>query len=192
MATTAPRAAKTPPVGKSPAPKKAKTPAPNLGTGATEDEPLDTSIDSDARAKVADALKKALADSYALYFKTLGVHWNVTGAGFYGIHTLTDNQYNELVEAADEIAERIRSLGHVAPASYSEYRALSPIDIETPHKGTAEMLLELVADNETAAKRMLEFSNVAEENDDKFTEDMLIARIGKHEQNAWMLRSSIS
>jgi len=170
----------------------AQTPAPNLGVGATDNEPLDTSLRGDQRAKVAAALKGALADSYALYFKTLGVHWNVTGAGFFGVHTLTDVQYNELHEAADAIAERIRALGHVAPASFTEFRQLSPIDIETPHSGTAEMLLTLVADNESAAKRMLEFSNVAEDNDDKFTEDMLIARIGVHEENAWMLRSSLA
>jgi starvation-inducible DNA-binding protein len=41
-------------------------------------------------------------------------------------------------------------------------------------------------------KRMLEASNVAEDNDDKFTEDMLIGRIGVHEENAWMLRASIA
>ncbi|MBC7506556.1 MAG: DNA starvation/stationary phase protection protein, partial [Sandarakinorhabdus sp.] len=63
--------------------------------------------------------------------------------------------------------------------------------VETPHKSTPEMLQELVADNEAVARRMLAASNVAEDNDDKFTEDMLIARIGIHEENAWMLRASL-
>ena len=162
------------------------------GKGATDNEVLDTSLDSGQRDKVATALKQALADSYAMYVKTLGVHWNVTGAGFYGIHKLTDAQYNELHEAADAIAERIRALGHVAPASFSEFRDLSVVDVETPHKTTLEMLQELVRDNEQVAKRMLEVSNVAEDNDDKFTEDMIIARIGAHEENAWMLRSTIA
>ncbi len=170
----------------------APTPAPNLGVGAKNNEQLDTSLRGGQRSKVAEALRAALADSYALYVKTLGVHWNVTGAGFYGIHTLTDKQYNDLHTAADTIAERIRALGHVAPASFSEFRTLSPIDVETPHSGTAQMLLALIADNETAAKRLLEFSNVAAENDDKYSEDLLIARIGVHEENAWMLRSSIA
>ena len=51
------------------------------GKGARDDENIDISISTDQRAAVAEALKTALADSYALYFKTLGVHWNVTGAG---------------------------------------------------------------------------------------------------------------
>ncbi len=162
------------------------------GKGATDDEAMNISITADQRGKVAEALKQALADSYAMYVKTLGVHWNVTGAGFYGIHKLTDAQYNELHQAADAIAERIRALGHVAPASFSEFRDLSVVDVDTPHKSTAEMLKELVADNEAVAKRMLEVSDVAEENGDKFTEDMIIARIGAHEENAWMLRATIA
>ena len=161
------------------------------GRGATDNEKLATSLGSDARNAVADALKMALADSYAMYLKTLGVHWNVTGPSFFGLHKLTDAQYNELHAAADGIAERIRALGHVAPASFSEFRAASCVDVETPHKSTPEMLEELVADNEAVARRMLEASNVAEDNDDKFTEDMLIARIGIHEENAWMLRASL-
>ena len=162
------------------------------GKGASDDETIDTSINTKGRAAVAEALKKALADSYAMYLKTLGVHWNVTGPSFFGLHKLTDAQYKELHTAADAIAERIRALGHVAPASFSEFRTLSPVDVETPHTTTPEMLRQLVADNEAVAKRMLEASDVAEENNDKFTEDMLIARIGQHEENAWMLRASIA
>ena len=162
------------------------------GKGASDNEPIDISIETDQRGAVAEALKQALADSYALYFKTLGVHWNVTGGSFYGIHTLTDAQYNELHEAADAIAERIRALGHVAPASFAEFRELSCVDVDTPHTSTAEMIKQLVADNEAVAKRMYDVSETAEENDDKFTEDMIIARIGRHEENAWMLRSSIA
>lgn len=162
------------------------------GVGASDNEQMDISISSKQRDAVAEALKQALADSYAMYVKTLGVHWNVTGAGFYGIHKLTDAQYNELHQAADAIAERIRALGHVAPASFSEFKALTCVDVDTPHKSTLEMLKELVSDNEQVAKRMLAVSDVADENDDKFTEDMIIARIGTHEENAWMLRSTIA
>lgn len=162
------------------------------GRGASDNEKLATSINAKGRTAVAEALKTALADSYSLYLKTLGVHWNVTGPSFFGLHKLTDAQYNELHQAADAIAERIRALGHVAPASFSEFRGASCVDVETPHKSTAEMLKQLVADNEAVARRMLEASDVAEEAGDKFTEDMLIGRIGVHEENAWMLRASIA
>ena len=183
---------------KNPSPKSAKMPkvaapvdATIEGRGATDTEMMSTSINSDARTAVAEALKMALADSYAMYLKTLGVPWNVTGPSFYGLHKLTDAQYHELHQAADAIAERIRALGHVAPASFSEFRNLSCVDVESPQRTTADMLAELVADNETVARRMRDASDIAEDNDDKFTEDMLIGRIGVHEENAWMLRSSL-
>lgn len=151
----------------------------------------DTSVEKDGRAAVAEALSKAVADSYFLYAKTLGVHWNVQGPNFYGLHKLTDAQYNELHQAADAMAERIRALGKFAPTGFEAFRKLTVVDADTEHKSTQEMIEELVTDNETVAKRMQEFAELAEENGDMFTNDMLVARIGAHEENAWMLRASL-
>lgn len=152
---------------------------------------VNTSVDEDARKKVAEALTKAVADSYTLYAKTLGVHWNVQGPNFYGLHKLTDAQYNELHEAADAMAERIRALGQFAPTGNDAFRAATVIKNDAPHGTTEEMIRQLVADNELAARRMSEFAELAEEQGDMFTNDMLVARVGVHEENAWMLRASL-
>lgn len=151
-----------------------------------------TSVDSDKRALIADALTKAVADSYTLYAKTLGVHWNVQGSNFYGLHKLTDAQYNELHQAADALAERIRALGKLAPTGQDAFRGATIVKNDAPHKDTETMISELVADNEKVAKRMSEFAELADDNGDLFTHDMLVARIGIHEQNAWMLRASLA
>ncbi len=150
------------------------------------------SVDRGNRSEMAAALSMAVADSYILYAKTLGVHWNVQGANFYGLHKLTDDQYNELHTAADSLAERIRALGKLAPTGFDAFRALTVINNDTPHRSTQEMIGELVADNETVAKRMEEFAGIAEKMGDLFSHDMLVARIGVHEENAWMLRASLS
>ena len=149
------------------------------------------SVDDAHRSEIADALAKAVADSYVLYAKTLGVHWNVQGPNFYGLHKLTDAQYNELHKAADAIAERIRALGKLAPTGFDAFRSLTIINNDGPHKPTADMIEELVKDNEAVAKRMSEFAELADELGDLFSHDMLVARIGVHEENAWMLRSSL-
>ena len=167
---------------------KAKTTAQKLkGDGLA----INTSVDRSARDKVGEALTKAVADSYTLYVKTLGVHWNVQGPNFYGLHKLTDEQYNEIHQAADELAERIRALGKLVPTGGETFRMLSVIDNEAPHGATAQMIKQLVLDNETVARRMSEFAELAEKAGDLFTHDMLVARIGVHEQNAWMLRASL-
>jgi starvation-inducible DNA-binding protein len=150
---------------------------------------VDTGITTAKRKQVAETLSQALADSFTLYLKTLGVHWNVVGPAFFSIHKLTEAQYVDLDEAIDAIAERIRSLGHVAPASFGDFGKLSEIKSDTIPKTADEMLDTLIADNEAAAKRMRDFVAAADEADDVYTADMLTARIGKHEENAWMLRS---
>lgn len=153
---------------------------------------MDTGIDKSDRSAVAKALSQALSDSFTLYVKTLGVHWNVVGANFYSVHKLTEAQYEDLDAAIDGMAERIRALGHLSPASFGEFNTHAKIKSDSPGNTAEEMIKSLVLDNEAAAKRMREFVAIADDADDVFTADMLTARIGQHEENAWMLRSMIA
>ena len=77
--------------------------------------------------QVAEELSKLLAESYTLYLKTHKYHWNVTGPMFHSLHLLFEQQYTELAEAVDTIAERIRALGWKAPGSYAEFAKLARV-----------------------------------------------------------------
>src|SRR3569623_2059158 len=79
------------------------------------------------RQTIASQLSKLLADTYSLYLKTHSFHWNVTGPQFSSLHAMFETQYNELWLAADEIAERIRTLDVFAPGSYSQFGKLTSI-----------------------------------------------------------------
>ena len=59
--------------------------------------------------EVARELSKVLADSFAVYQKTHGYHWNVRGPNFSQLHALFMAQYTEMWTAIDEVAERIRA-----------------------------------------------------------------------------------
>ena len=72
---------------------------------------IDIGISDTDRKAIADGLSAVLADTFALYIKTHGFHWNVTGPMFNTLHTMFMQQYTELWTALDEIAERIRALG---------------------------------------------------------------------------------
>ncbi len=61
-------------------------------------------------------LSSVLADTYTLYLKTHNFHWNVEGPMFNTLHLMFMDQYTELWNALDAIAERIRSLGYPSPA----------------------------------------------------------------------------
>jgi len=87
--------------------------------------------DKAARAETASVLGRLLADSYMIYLKTQGFHWNVVRPQFEPLHALFQEQYTGLAEAIDDIAERMRALGVKAPGSFSEFANLSSIAEET-------------------------------------------------------------
>jgi starvation-inducible DNA-binding protein len=94
-----------------------KTSAPTINIGISEKD----------RAAIAQGLSRLLADTYTLYLTTHNFHWNVTGPMFNTLHTMFMTQYTELWNAVDPIAERIRSLGHVAPGSYADFGKLASV-----------------------------------------------------------------
>jgi len=141
---------------------------------------------------LAEGLSRSLAATYVLYTKTQGFHWNVVGPLFHGLHKLTEEQYKDLAEATDTVAERIRALGHPAPASLAEFARLSPIGESEGRLSAQDMAEALVSDHETAARSFRELVRVAERADDVVTADLLTGRIHAHEEAAWMLRSIIS
>lgn len=88
---------------------------------------INIGINATDRKAIAEGLSRLLADSYTLYMKTHNFHWNVTGPMFQTLHVLFMQQYTELWQSLDLIAERIRSLGFPAPGTYKEYVRLSSI-----------------------------------------------------------------
>src|SRR6516164_10958434 len=86
---------------------------------------IDIGIGARDRAAIAKGLSRVLADTYTLYLTTHNFHWNVTGPMFNALHTMFMEQYTELWNAVDPIAERIRALGHWAPGSYGQFGALT-------------------------------------------------------------------
>ena len=138
------------------------------------------------------AMSPALADTYILYLQTQGVHWNVVGPTFYGVHNLTETQYEDLAGAIDELAERIRALGHISPSSFDEFAKLSDLVSVPTNKSAGELVEMLVDSNEKAARRIRRSVQTAESAEDVYTADLLTARIGVHEKAAWMLRSLLA
>lgn len=149
-------------------------------------------IDSDQRRQTADATANLLADAYRLLINTQGLHWNVEGPMFYSLHKLTEEQYKELADAVDDIAERIRALGLPAPQSIKEFEQRSIVD-DLPADGALKTRIErMIADYERAVARAMLVVKHAEKCGDIKTADLLTDRVGVYEENAWMLRATIA
>jgi len=150
---------------------------------------INIGISDEDRRKVANGLSVFLADSYTLYLMTHNFHWNVTGPQFNSLHNMFMTQYTEQWNALDMIAERIRALGHPAPATYTKFSQLATIkEVEGVPKAK-EMIQHLVSANEGVARTARSLFTVVEGANDQPTADLLTQRLEVHEKTAWMLRS---
>ncbi|TSE35619.1 MULTISPECIES: Dps family protein [Tepidimonas] len=152
--------------------------------------PVDIGIAPAQRAAIAQGLERLLADTFTLYLTTHNFHWNVTGPMFNSLHDMFMQQYTELWNAIDPIAERIRALGHVAPASYAQYARLSSLpDAPAEPPKAMEMVRILALGHEAVARTARGLFPLVDEAHDEPTADLLTQRLSVHEQTAWMLRS---
>ena len=152
---------------------------------------LHTGLSEENRKSVVNKLSDVLADSYLLMLKTQNYHWNVKGTLFKSLHDLTEAHYDELFEAIDELAERIRALGYDAPGSFTEFDQLS--NIKDARKGISdlEMAGDLLKSHESLIINLRKTLKTAESVEDEVTVDMMVERLAVHEKAAWMLRSFI-
>jgi starvation-inducible DNA-binding protein len=158
-------------------PKNTTPPAINIGISVAD------------RKKIAQGLSAFLADSYTLYLMTHNFHWNVTGPQFTSLHQLFMTQYTEQWTALDQIAERIRALGHPAPATYTEFHTLASIKEVSGVPKAEEMVRHLVMSQEATARTARNLYPLVDKANDQPTADLLTQRIEIHEKTAWMLRS---
>ena len=151
---------------------------------------IDIGLTDAARTSSAQALKVLLSETYALYTKTHGYHWNVTGPRFNELHTMFMAQYNELWLALDLIAERIRAVGHFAPGSSGEMLEHATIKPDNSVPEAADMVKHLAAGHEAVSKAAKAGIKVAEKNNDPVTVDLFTQRAQIAEKTAWMLRAA--
>lgn len=150
-----------------------------------------TEFSAQARQECAEALSRVLADTFVLYLKTHASHWNVEGAQFLALHKLFEEQYRNLWTALDEIAERIRALGQHAPGTTESLCNLAEIKESDQVPPAAEMLRELVGDNEMAARTIRIALSTAQTAGDEATAGLLGDRLAYHEKQLWMMRSTV-
>jgi starvation-inducible DNA-binding protein len=155
----------------------------------TEAKP-EIGINQDDRAHIAEGLSHMLADTYTLYVMTQGYHWNVTGPTFHSLHAMFEEQYIQLREAADTIAERIRGLGERSPGSFAEFLELGTVEDNQRADDPITMVENLAAGHETIVRTVRPLVDLAEKAGDVATADLVTERIREHEKVAWMLRST--
>lgn len=150
-------------------------------------------ISKENLARIADTLNLLLADETVLYIKTRNAHWNVEGPDFHAMHLFFEEQYLDLATIIDDVAERIRALGHYAVASMKEYLQLTHLSEEEKEKNDSKGYIRaLVKDHESIIMHMREDIDQYEKDwKDAGTSDFVTGLMEKHSKMAWMLRAHL-
>ena len=138
-------------------------------------------------------LNTLLADEYVLYTKTRNAHWNIEGPAFHALHLFFESQYEQLDEIIDEVAERVRALGHYALGTLNGFVKTARLDEPLLEFSNAKKMIQaLLDDHETIIRILRKQVNEASENyKDAGTSDFLTGLLEQHEKMAWMLRSHL-
>lgn len=140
---------------------------------------------------IIHSLKKSLADSYALYLKTQNYHWNVEGPNFRNLHLMFEEQYKDLADAVDTLAELIRGLGEKAPATFEFYMKHTSIKHGNEELSSEKMLQDLIHDQGVIEQTLHETLKIAQKFEDEVVGDFMIQRLTQHRKTKWMLKSSL-
>lgn len=139
---------------------------------------------------VNELLSIGLSNEMTLYIKTRKAHWNVSGESFMELHKLFENQYKQLEESIDEIAERIGKLGGKTIGTMQEYSKLATIK-EAPgkYRSSKDMMKELLNDHEMIIVLLRrDIENCIAKYKDAGTADFITGLMEQHETIAWTLR----
>ena len=148
-------------------------------------------LSDERRGGIMKLLNAVLSDRYILYSKTRNYHWNVTGPRFHELHKFFEEQYTELDEIVDDVAERARSLDGWAFGTLAQFSQHTRLTEYPGHYPKArDMIAPRVADHETIIRQLrMDLETCGEKYHDMGTNDFLTGLMEKHEKMAWMLRA---
>lgn len=149
-------------------------------------------LSAEARTQIVDLLNARLSDTVVLYIKTRKYHWNVTGPHFAELHEFFEEQYDQLDESMDELAERARQLGGMALGTLAEFSRTTTLT-EAPgvNPSALDMVRDLLHDHEAIIRQLRQDIETANKLGDAGTADFLTGLLEDHEKMAWMLRAHL-
>lgn len=142
--------------------------------------------------ELVSALRTAMANTFVMYFKTHGFHWNIEGVHFSQYHEFFSNIYEDLYGSIDPFAENIRRLGEYAPTSLTEiYRSTTIAESDLVGTALREMLNSLLADNSEVLNSLNKTFALASAANEQGLADFIAQRIDQHKKNEWQIKSSL-
>jgi len=142
--------------------------------------------------QLIEKLKIYHATNFAFYLKLHFFHWNVIGPNFPQYHKFFEDLYTEVWNAADSIAEHIRSVKGFAPGSFSRFSDMSAIDDQVEVIPANNMIAMALSDNDKLLFVLNQTFHAAEDAGEIGLANFIQDRIDIHKKHGWMLRSILS
>jgi len=153
-----------------------------------------TTIPNQNNEVIVTFLNLLLAEEYVLYTKTRTAHWNVDGLNNFELHVFLENQFNLLDEIIDEIATRIRSLGHFALGSLKDFLSISQMREDNDDLSNSGQTFEILLHDHESIIRMIQHETgpISHQLNDADTAGFLSEILDKHHKMVWMLGAFLS
>lgn len=150
-----------------------------------------TTLEQSSIKQICHELSTLQADTFLLYVKTQNFHWNVVDPRFSALHKFFEKQYEELADAIDVIAERIRALGEKSLGSMHAYLEYTRLEESNSNLTADEMLKTLLQDHESLIQSLRAAIEKIAAWGDQGSSDLCINRLRVHEKIAWMIKSHL-
>jgi starvation-inducible DNA-binding protein len=142
--------------------------------------------------KLYKLISDAQATLFVLFHKTWVYHWDVEGPDFQQLHVLFGEQYEAMFEEIDRISEHMRYLNIKPVSTLSRSVEVSKVNEasnSTQEINANKMVGQLLGDNETIIKLLIEVSEEAERQKSYATANLAQDLMETHGKFVWMLRS---
>jgi starvation-inducible DNA-binding protein len=141
--------------------------------------------------ELVTSMKIVLANTFAMYFKAHGHHWNVEGKDFSQLHDFFSNLYLELFAAADIIAEQIRALDDYAPYNMTELASTTTVKESNIYGvDVSGMVADLIYANVSVIEALNTAHKLADADGNRGLVNLIEERLDIHAKHAWMLRAT--
>lgn len=140
--------------------------------------------------ELVEKMKACLADTFVMYMKAHGYHWNVIGSDFPQYHDFFGDIYGELWAAVDDIAEQIRQLDAFAPGTLTRMVELSSISEDEKIPTASNMISNLIAANEKVLTCLKDAYRIADDKGVDGLANFLQDRMMAHTKHGWMLKAT--
>lgn len=139
-------------------------------------------------SKTIEKLNLYLTNLNVLYRKIQNYHWNVTGKGFFSIHSKLEEYYDAINEQIDDVAERILSIGGRPLGTLKDYLEITTITEAKNEEITGtEALAEVKKDFEAMLALVKEIKEAADEEGDFGSSALVDEYISTYEKDLWMI-----